>query len=91
MKQRTKPMGDDYKALFVTLMINCFKKGNKVLICGNGGSASQSVHFAAELVGKFLHIRRPLPAISLAANISTLTAIGNDFGFVLDKLLHVLS
>lgn len=62
-------------------IINAFKRGNKVFICGNGGSASQSNHFAAEFVGKYKKERQPLPAISLAANQSILTAIGNDFGF----------
>ncbi len=57
------------------------QKGKKVLICGNGGSAADAQHFAAELQGKFLLNRKPLAAIALTTNTSTLTAIGNDFGF----------
>ena len=51
------------------------------MFCGNGGSAADSQHLAAEFVGKFLKDRAPLPAISLTVNSSQLTAIGNDFGF----------
>ena len=50
----------------------------KILICGNGGSASDSLHFSAELVNKFHRARRPLAAISLAADVSALTSIAND-------------
>ncbi len=58
------------------------KKGNKILVCGNGGSAAESQHFAAELVGRFeLPFRRGLPVISLTADTSVLTAWSNDFGF----------
>ena len=52
--------------------------GGKILICGNGGSASDSLHFSSELVNKFVRVRRPLAAISLAADVSTLTSIAND-------------
>jgi len=62
-------------------IINTIRSGNKILICGNGGSASQSQHFAAELIGKFEHVRQALPAIALTTDTSALTAIGNDFGF----------
>ena len=60
------------------------KSGNKILICGNGGSASDASHIAAEFVGKFERARKPLPAISLSENISSITSIGNDFSF--DKI-----
>ncbi|WP_305043830.1 D-sedoheptulose-7-phosphate isomerase [Geoalkalibacter sp.] len=53
----------------------------KVLILGNGGSAADAQHFAAELVGRFLRERRALPAIALTTDTSLLTAVGNDFGF----------
>jgi D-sedoheptulose 7-phosphate isomerase len=56
-------------------------RGNKLLLFGNGGSAADAVHVAAEFVGRYLTERRPLPALALAANISALTAIGNDYGF----------
>ena len=55
--------------------------GGKVLLCGNGGSAADAQHFAAELVGRFLKERRALPALALSVNASVVTAIGNDCGF----------
>lgn len=55
--------------------------GRKLLLFGNGGSAADAVHIAAEFVGRYLVERRPLPALALNANISALTAIGNDYGF----------
>ena len=59
----------------------CFRAGGKVLIMGNGGSAADAQHMAAEMVGRMLLDRRPLPAIALSTDTSNLTAIGNDFGF----------
>jgi D-sedoheptulose 7-phosphate isomerase len=58
-----------------------FVRGGKILLFGNGGSASDAQHVAAEWVGRFLHERRPLPAIALSANSSEVTAIANDYGF----------
>ena len=55
--------------------------GGKVLICGNGGSAADAQHFAAELVGRFETERQALPAIALTTDSSILTAVGNDYGF----------
>ena len=55
--------------------------GNKVLICGNGGSAADAQHFAAEIVGRFEKERKGYPAIALTTDTSALTAIGNDYGF----------
>lgn len=64
------------------LIIDAFKAGGKLLICGNGGSAADAQHIAAEMVGKFYRIDRPaLPAIALNVNTSIITAIGNDFGY----------
>lgn len=60
---------------------NALKSGKKVLLCGNGGSAADAQHIAAELLGKFLKDRPALPAISLSTNNSVITAIGNDFQF----------
>jgi D-sedoheptulose 7-phosphate isomerase len=57
------------------------RDGRKLLVFGNGGSAADAVHIAAELVGRYLIERRPLPAVALVANPSTVTAIGNDYGF----------
>ncbi|HHG73692.1 MAG TPA: D-sedoheptulose 7-phosphate isomerase [Persephonella sp.] len=55
--------------------------GNKILICGNGGSAADAQHFAAEIVGRFEKERKGYPAIALTTDTSALTAIGNDYGF----------
>jgi D-sedoheptulose 7-phosphate isomerase len=55
--------------------------GRKVLVCGNGGSAADSQHFAAELVGRFEAERRGAPAVALTTDTSILTAVGNDYGF----------
>ena len=57
------------------------KKGGKILVFGNGGSASDSQHLAAELVGRFKKERKAFPAIALTANTSTITAISNDYGY----------
>lgn len=57
------------------------KAGNKVLLCGNGGSAADSQHLAAELVGRFQKERRSLAAIALTTDTSILTAVGNDYGY----------
>lgn len=64
-----------------TAIINAYQCGKKVLICGNGGSAADAQHIAAEFVGKFYKERRSLPALALHANTSVLTAIGNDYGY----------
>jgi len=64
------------------IITESFKSGNKLLICGNGGSAADAQHIAAEFVGKFYKIDRPaLPAISLNTNSSIITALANDFGY----------
>jgi len=63
------------------MMLATIKSGNKILIFGNGGSASDSIHIAAELVGRFQKERKAIPAIALPANISIVTALGNDYGF----------
>jgi D-sedoheptulose 7-phosphate isomerase len=65
-------------------LITALQHGNKILTCGNGGSAADALHMAEELVGRYKHDRRSLPAISLAADPTLLTCIGNDYGF--DKL-----
>jgi D-inositol-3-phosphate glycosyltransferase len=64
------------------LLAKCFQRGKKVLVCGNGGSAAESQHLTAELVGRFeVSERRALPAIALSADSSILTAWGNDIGY----------
>jgi len=62
-------------------VLNCLRKGQKVVCFGNGGSAAEALHFAAELTGRFCKERRGLPALALNADISAVTAIGNDYGF----------
>ena len=62
-------------------MVDAFQKGNKVFLFGNGGSAADSQHIAAEFVGRFAFDRPPLPALALSVNTSCVTAIGNDYGF----------
>jgi D-sedoheptulose 7-phosphate isomerase len=63
------------------LLFNTFRSGKKVLICGNGGSAADAQHLAAEFVGRYETERRGLPAIALTTDTSSLTALANDYGF----------
>jgi D-sedoheptulose 7-phosphate isomerase len=65
----------------VDLMFAALANGNRILACGNGGSAADCQHFAAELVGRFERDRLALPAIALSTDSSILTAIGNDYSF----------
>ena len=65
----------------VDLIHSSLATGGQLLIAGNGGSAADAQHIAAELTGRFLRERRPIRAIALHANTSALTAIGNDYGF----------
>ncbi len=64
-----------------SLLSGALKAGNKVLFCGNGGSAADSQHIAAELVGRFCKERAALPAIALTTDSSILTCLGNDYGY----------
>lgn len=68
------------------LCIECLKSGNKLLIIGNGGSAADAQHIAAEITGRYKTERKALAAIALTTDTSALTAIGNDFGF--DKIFE---
>jgi D-sedoheptulose 7-phosphate isomerase len=63
------------------IMIDSLKNGNKIMTCGNGGSASQAMHFSGELVGKFLVDRKPLASVCLNSDIVNMTAMGNDYGY----------
>jgi D-sedoheptulose 7-phosphate isomerase len=63
------------------LLVDTIDKGNKVLLFGNGGSAADAQHIAAEFVGRFAFDRPALPALALSVNTSCVTAIGNDYGF----------
>lgn len=63
------------------LMVQTLQQGHKVLLCGNGGSAADAQHIAAELVGRFVTDREGLPAIAMTTDTSILTAVSNDYGF----------
>jgi D-sedoheptulose 7-phosphate isomerase len=71
-----QPIADAVELLFTAL-----SNGNKILACGNGGSAADCQHFAAELVGRFERERLPLPALALTTDTSILTAVGNDYSY----------
>jgi len=85
---------DGHKAVFAKLqeiesdvtkagemLVSTIRSENKILLCGNGGSASDAQHMAAEFVGRFEKERKPLPAIALTTDSSILTALGNDYGY----------
>ena len=74
------------------LAVEVLKRGNKILLCGNGGSAADAQHIAAELTGKYRIERRGIPAIALTTDTSALTAISNDYGYdrVFDRQVEAL-
>ena len=74
-------------------MIDTFKKNGKVLLAGNGGSAADAQHIAAEFIGRLNFDRDPLPAIALTANTSNLTCIANDYGYdhIFSRQAHALA
>ena len=77
-------VGDNLGPQIETLaqkIIECFKKGGKVILMGNGGSAGDAQHIAAEFVGRYKKERKSYPALALNTNTSSLTAIGNDYGY----------
>ena len=65
----------------VEIITNAFRQGNKILFCGNGGSAADAQHLAAEFTGRFYKDRQALPAEALHVNTSYLTSVANDYGF----------
>lgn len=75
------------------IAVNVLKQGNKILLCGNGGSASDAQHIAAELAGRYKSERRGLPGIALTTDTSALTAISNDYGYdrVFDRQVEALA
>ena len=81
LKLKSAPLLAQPIAEAIELMFNALSNGNKILTCGNGGSAGDAQHFAAELVGRFERERFPLPAISLTTDTSIITAVGNDYSF----------
>ncbi|MBZ8139589.1 phosphoheptose isomerase [Rubrivivax gelatinosus] len=77
---RLDALGADVEAAAAAIA-RALQAGGKLLICGNGGSAADSQHIAAELTGRFVHDRRPLAAIALTTDTSALTSIANDYAF----------
>lgn len=80
LAQRVSGLDDVIQAVAAEL-IAAVQAGGKLLFCGNGGSAADCQHIAAELTGRFILDRRPLPALSLTTDTSALTCIGNDYSF----------
>lgn len=78
---RFEQVGSDIVVQMAEVIIDCFKKGRRVYLCGNGGSAADCQHIAAELVGRFRRERTALPAVALSTDTSLLTSVGNDYGF----------
>ena len=62
--------------------VDAYLSGNKLLMCGNGGSASDAQHMAGELVGRYMMERKGIPAVALNANTTILTALGNDYDYL---------
>tara|TARA_B100000989_G_scaffold296706_1_gene280528 strand:- start:400 stop:975 length:576 start_codon:yes stop_codon:yes gene_type:complete len=91
MKKILKEISDNFALLShtqtnniekcVNVILNSLENGNKVMFCGNGGSAADSQHLAAELVGRYKLDRDPIAAIALTTDTSTITAIANDYSF----------
>ena len=80
LMQLLEEEGDRVEAL-ARLFADTSGKGRTIFFCGNGGSAAEAQHFAAELVGRFRRARRGLPSVALTTDSSILTSVGNDFGF----------
>ena len=82
-KQRIMSDPDLLKEIgnLAALMAETIERGNKILVCGNGGSASDALHIVGEIVGRFQKERRGYPALALNADVATITAIANDYGY----------
>lgn len=78
---RVAEESSEWIARMSSILVGCYSSGGKVLACGNGGSATQADHAAAELAGKFYRDRKALPALSLTDNVASLTAVSNDLGY----------
>ena len=81
IKQQFAREHADRIATVAQLLVTAFRAGHKVLLFGNGGSATDAAHIAAEFVGRYKRERAPLPAIALATDIAAITCIANDYGF----------
>lgn len=81
VKQQFAREHADRIATVAQLLVTAFRAGHKVLLFGNGGSATDAAHIAAEFVGRYKRERKPLPAIALATDIAAITCIANDYGY----------
>ncbi|CAM3681368.1 phosphoheptose isomerase [Polynucleobacter arcticus] len=81
VKQEAEKILPEQVARAIVAMTGCLRAGGKVMACGNGGSAADAQHFAAELIGRFERERQELAAIALTTDTSILTAVGNDYGY----------
>ena len=81
VKQEAEKILPKQVARGIVAMTNCLRAGGKVMACGNGGSAADAQHFAAELIGRFERERQELAAIALTTDTSILTAVGNDYSY----------
>jgi D-sedoheptulose 7-phosphate isomerase len=73
--------GIDVVVQMAEAIIDCLRKGKRLYLCGNGGSAADCQHIAGELVGRFRRERKALPVVALSTDTSVLTSVGNDYGF----------
>ncbi len=91
--QKSKQNLTDLIGQACSSVITCIKAGHKVILFGNGGSAADAQHIAAEFTGRFVKERRSLPAIALTTDTSALTAIANDYGYehVFDRQVEGLA
>jgi len=81
VKQEAEKLLPELVAMGILAMVDCFRSGGKIMACGNGGSAADAQHFAAELIGRFERERQELAAIALTTDTSILTAVGNDYSY----------
>ena len=81
VKQEAEKILPEQVARGIVAMTDCLRAGGKVMACGNGGSAADAQHFAAELIGRFERERKELAAIALTTDTSILTAVGNDYSY----------
>ena len=91
--QLKRNLSEDKIQTIIKKIINCFDKNGKLIFCGNGGSASDSQHLAAEFIGRYKLDRKPLPAIGLNTDTSVLTALSNDLGYakVFERQIEALA
>jgi D-sedoheptulose 7-phosphate isomerase len=78
---RSEPRHREVMAAMAEIIVAALRQGNKLMICGNGGSAGDAQHIAGEIVGRLMYDRAPLAAVALTTDTSVLTAIGNDYGY----------